>query len=141
MMDRSAARFTQKKNAIVCLSPDVCLTPRGSNNVPVPYMIVSRLEWSERTVSNVTFGGEQAFTMDSRTGQVTGNEPGMGGGVQSGVNAGWCRPQSNKTDFIVNGYQILQDDCLFEMNCSGPNGAANTIGKLVFDGGSYQLDC
>ena len=133
-MSRSAARFTQNiKNGIVCLSPDVCLTPRGSKNVPVPYMIVSKLDWSVRAVTNVTFCGEQAFTMDSRTRQVTGNEPGTGGGVQSGVNLGWCRPQSNKSNFFVNGQQIIQDDCIFEMNCAGPQGSSNTLGKLVID--------
>jgi len=97
-------------------------------------MIVSRLEWSERTVANVTFGAEQAFTMDSRTSKVTGNEPGTGGGVQSGVHIGWCRPQSNKSNFFVNGQQVIQDDCIFEMNCSGPEGSSNTSGKLVFGG-------
>lgn len=132
-MSRSAARFTKNANAIVCLSPDVCLTPRGSKDVPVPYMIVSKLDWSERTVPNVTFGGDEAFTMNSRTRQVTGNEPGTSGGTQSGVNVGWCRPQSNKSSFLVSGHQVLQHDCLFEMNCSGPDGSSNTLGKLAYD--------
>ncbi|GGA84854.1 hypothetical protein GCM10011491_10540 [Brucella endophytica] len=132
-MSHSAARYAKKGNSIVCLSPDVCLTPRGSKDVPVPYMIVSKLEWSERTVSNVSFGGDEAFTMASRTGTVTGNEPGTGGGVQSGVNVGWCRPQSNKSNFFVKGQQVIQDDCLYEMNCTGPDGSSNTVGKLAYD--------
>lgn len=133
-MSRSAARSTQnRQNAIVCLAPDVCLTPHGSKLVPVPYMIISKLAWSDRTMSDVVFGGEEAFTMQSRTHQVTGNEPGTGGGVQSGVNVGWCRPQSNKSSFFIGGHQLVQDGCLFEMNCPDPNGTSNTIGKLVFD--------
>jgi len=119
-MSRSAARHARKGNAIVCLSPDVCQTPRGGKMVPVPYMIVSQLGWSERTVSNVEFGGEAAFTMNSRTAMVTGNEGGTGGGIGSSVNVGWCRPQSNKSSFFVSGHQVIQDDCLFEMNCDGP---------------------
>lgn len=132
-MSRSAARHAKKANAIVCLSPDVCRTPRGGKMVPVPYMVVSKLEWSERTVPNVTFGDQPAFTMNSRTAKVTGNEAGTGGGVQSGVNVGWCRPQSNKSSFLVEGYQVIQDDCLYEMNCSGPDGSSNTLGRLGYD--------
>lgn len=131
-MSHSAARNTKKTNTIICLSPDVCLTPMGNSMVPVPYMIVSKLDWSTRTRAHVTFGGEQAFTMDSRTTKVSGNEPGTGGGVGSGVNVGWCRPQSNKTNFFVDGHQVLQDDCVYEMNCSGADGASNTLGKLSY---------
>jgi hypothetical protein len=100
--------------------------------VPVPYMIISKLEWSARTISNVSFGGDEAFTMDSRTTKVEGNEPGTGGGVSSGVNVGWCRPQSNKSSFFVEGKQVIQDNCIFEMNCNGPDGASNTIGKISY---------
>lgn len=133
-MNRSAARFSRKQqHLVVCLSPDVCLTPRGSSHVSVPYMIISKLEWSERTVSNVMLGGEEAFTMQSRTRMVTGNEAGSAGGVQSGVNVGWCRPQSNKSSFFIEGHQLIEDGCLFEMNCSGPEGPSNTLGKLIFD--------
>ncbi|MGV0911512.1 PAAR-like domain-containing protein [Martelella sp. FOR1707] len=132
-MSRSAARNTGKANSIVCLSPCVCLTPRGPKMVPVPYMIVSKLEWSTKTISNTGFGGDQAFTMESRTEKVTGNEPGTGGGVSSGVNVGWCRPQSNKSSFLVEGHQVLQDNCVYEMNCAGPDGPSNTLGKLNYD--------
>lgn len=133
-MSRSAARISEDDhNVIVSLSPDVCLTPRGSDLVPVPYMIVSKLTWSERTVSNVKFGGQNAFTMQSRTNQVTGNEPGTGGGIRSSVNLGWCRPRSNKASFVVNGYPVIEDRCIFEMNCAGPEGPSNTLGRIVFD--------
>lgn len=132
-MSKSALRFTDKNNVITCLSPCVCLTPRGGAMVPVPYMIISKLDWSTRTIPNVSFGGDEAFTMDSRTTKVEGNEPGTGGGVSSGVNVGWCRPQSNKTSFFVQGHQVIQDDCVFEMNCSGPDGASNTVGKISYN--------
>jgi hypothetical protein len=132
-MGHSAARHSKRSGKIVCLSPDVCLTPRGNKQVQVPYMIISKLEWSDLTVSNVAFGGEEAFTMVSRTKTVQGNEAGASGGVQSGVNTGWCRPQSNKTSFFVNGSQVIQDNCIYDMNCSGPNGPGNTIGRLIYD--------
>ena len=127
-----AARNTTKEAWIVCLSPDVCLTPMGKSVVPVPYMIASKLDWSERTSSSVSFGGEEAFTMDSRLNKVVGNEGGTAGGVGSGVNVGYCRPQSNKTSYFVGGKEVIQNDCVFEMNCAGPDGSSNTLGSLLF---------
>ena len=100
--------------------------------VPVPYMIVSELGWPESTDSKVRLGGQQAFTMASRTNKVTGDEPGTGGGIKSGVNTGWCRPQSNKTSFSVSGQEVIQHDCVYEMNCNGPAGPSNTLGKVRF---------
>lgn len=129
-MSHSAIRDTG--GVIMCLAPDVCLTPSGSSMVPVPYMIVSKLDWSVRTVPKVLFGGKAAFTMDSRTDKVTGDEPGSGGGVRSGVNKGWCRPQSNKNSFLVAGHQVIQHDCIYEMNCAGPEGPSNTVGKILY---------
>lgn len=129
---KSAIRHSGKGGQIVCLAPDVCLTPIGSAMVPVPYMIISKLEWSDKTVSNTSFGGLEAFTMASRTSKVTGDEPGSGGGIRSGVNKGWCRPQSNKTSFTVKGHEVIQHDCICEMNCNGPNGPSNTLGKIRF---------
>lgn len=117
-MSKSAIRDTGGK--IICLAPDVCLTPVGSARVPVPYMIVSELDWSERTDRKVSFGGQQAFTMASRTNKVTGDEPGTGGGIKSGVNTGWCRPQSNKTSFSVAGQEVIQHDCVLRDELQWP---------------------
>lgn len=131
-MTKSAARHSGKNAMILCLAPDVCLTPMGSSTVPVPYMIVSRLSWSERTIDNVSFAGQEAFTMASRTNTVTGNEPGRAGGVGSGVNKGWCRPKSNKSSVFVNGREVIQHDCVYDMNCNGPEGRGNTLGRLRY---------
>ncbi|RYG89192.1 DUF4150 domain-containing protein [Loktanella sp. IMCC34160] len=42
------------------------------------------------------FTGQKAFTMQSCTNKVTGDEAGTKGGVVSGVNTGWCRPISKR---------------------------------------------
>ena len=131
-MSKSAIRDSGKGGQIVCLAPDVCLTPVGSSVVPIPYMIVSKLEWSDKTDSQTSFGGQKAFTMSSRTNKVTGDEPGSKGGVKSGVNKGWCRPKSNKTSFTVAGQEVIQHDNVYEMNCNGPDGPSNTLGKIRF---------
>lgn len=132
MKDHAAARYNGAGATIICLSPDVCLTPIGNSMVPVPYMIVSKLSWAQRTVHSVKFTDLEAFTMNSRTDKVTGNEAGTGGGVSSGVNTGWCRPISKKTNVLVNGHELIQDDNLYDMNCAGPEGPGNTVGRLIY---------
>ena len=62
-MAKSAARHSGREAMIVCLAPDICKTPIGGSMVPVPYMIVSRLDWSQQTIPNTTFAGREAFTM------------------------------------------------------------------------------
>lgn len=131
-MEKSAARDAGQSAKIVCLAPDVCKTPVGSSVVPIPYMIVSELSWSQKTISSTELTGLKAFTMASRTDKVTGNEPGTAGGVSSGVNVGWCRPKSNKSTVFIEGRELLENDNLYEMNCSGPDGASNTLGRLVY---------
>ncbi|QBF33644.1 DUF4150 domain-containing protein [Thalassococcus sp. S3] len=134
-MTNNAARHSGKQAQIVCMAPDVCKTPMGSSMVPVPYMIISKLSASTDTIPSTTFGGLEAFTMKSRTSTVEGDEAGTGGGVKSGTNLGWCRPISNKTTVFVEGKEVIQHTCFYDMNCSGPNGAGNTVGKLQFDQG------
>lgn len=131
-MTQSAARDSGKDAMIVCLAPDVCLTPIGSAVVPIPYMIISKLDWSVRTITSTEMTGLEAFTMKSRTDKVTGDEPGVKGGVVSGVNKGWCRPISKKATVFVKGAELIQNDNLYDMNCNGPDGPGNTIGRLVY---------
>ena len=131
-MVKSAARDSGKNAQIVCLSPDVCLTPVGNSIVPIPYMIISKLSWSKKTVSHTELTGLKAFTMASRTNKVTGDEPGSKGGVVSGVNKGWCRPKTKKTSVFVDGSELVQSDNIYEMNCAGADGSSNTIGRLVY---------
>ena len=129
---QSAARHSGKNAIITCMAPDVCKTQVGNDVVPIPYMIISQLEWAENTVSHTQLTGLKAFNMNARTKKVTGDEPGALGGVKSGVNMGWCRPQSNKSTVFVDGAELVQNENLYEMNCAGPEGASNTIGRLMY---------
>lgn len=128
----SAARHSGKNAIITCMAPDVCKTQVGNAVVPIPYMIISKLDWSQKTISNTLLTGMKAFNMNARTNKVTGDEPGQLGGVKSNVNKGWCRPQSNKSNVFVDGAQLIQDNNLYEMNCAGPDGPGNTIGRLMY---------
>ncbi|WP_130402934.1 PAAR-like domain-containing protein [Thalassococcus sp. S3] len=80
-MEKSAARHSGKEATIVCLSPEVCNTAVGSSVTPIPYMIISKLDWSQSTVTSTIFTGTEAFTMASRTNKVVDDEVGTKGGV------------------------------------------------------------
>src|SRR5688572_8210030 len=86
---------------------DICRTPIGKKMVLVPYTITCTFEVAVGTTGTVNFGGEQAFTMDSRLPRVTGDEPGTGGGIISGVNRGFCRPiEHSKTVRAQGGFVV-----------------------------------
>lgn len=121
---------------IVCTAPDVCLTPPAPS--PVPYQIVAFLNDSMAVSPNVNFTGKPALMMKSRGTKVIGNEAGSVGGVKSGVNTDHCRPieGTHSTTVRVNGQWVLYHQGQMYMNCAGPEGPANTTGKIVFLGKS-----
>ena len=125
------------KFIVVSQSPDVCKTP--PYGTPVPYQIVAFSTDTIKQSQNVNFKGNKAKTMASRITRVTGDEPGVMGGVMSGVNMGFCKPvpMKHSTSFRVNGEWVLFDkQTLWWMNCAGPEGTGNTIGRTIFLGAS-----
>jgi Toxin PAAR-like domain len=124
---------------VVCLSPCVCKTP--PDDKPVQYQISAVFLDATRLSPDVNFHGQPAATTFTRLKQVTGNEAGSGGGVNSGVNLGYCRPIEDTASQTVrvNGYYALQDKkTRMDMNCNGPDGPGNTIGAICFRGTSLQ---
>jgi hypothetical protein len=117
---------------VICLSDDVCLTPRGSAMVPARYRITGRCDQAINTSPNVNYGNKPAFTMASRLPSVEGNPLGVGGGMLSKVNLGFCRPVQTKKRVRVNGHYIVCNDDLMHMNCAGSEGPYNTIGRVVY---------
>ena len=119
---------------VVSLAPDVCLTPMGSGMVPVPYTITCKFDVAQATATRTRFGGQPVFTMGSYLPTVQGDEPGVGGGLISGVNRGACRPVEHSKSVRVEGRWLVRHSDLMAMNCAGPKGAANTYGKIVYIG-------
>lgn len=109
-----------RKNSIfivVNLVPDVCKTPIGSSMVPVPYPIVGDLADSITVSKKTNFNGDPVFLLsDSVVSKVTGNEPGTGGGMRSGVNKGKVRATSSSKTVSIEGKRVVRhgDEC--EMN-------------------------
>lgn len=98
----------------VTLAPDVCLTPIGPVMVPVPYMLYSSFEGSEKCIETVRFNRRPSFTLDhSLTPTVVGDEPGTGGGVKSGVNLGKVWADDASVSVRADGRRIVRhgDDC------------------------------
>jgi hypothetical protein len=116
---------------VVCEAPDVCWTPMGGSMVAVPYMIIGRLDRAEGTASKYLVNGLPAFTMASRIPTVEGDEAGTGGGLISGVNCGYCRPIEHSATFKAEGHYLVREGDLVAMNCAGPDGLANTYGRIV----------
>ncbi len=133
MAKLEAAR--DNKFMVMCRAPDVCKTPPWG--VPVPYQIVAFSNQTIRQSQNVRFGGDRAKTMFSRISRVTGDEPGVMGGIMSNVNMGMCRPINASTTFRVNKHFVLYDkQTMWWMNCAGPEGPGNTVGTTIFLGAS-----
>lgn len=116
---------------VVSQSPDVCKSP----TTPIPYTIVAYLSNATMTSPDVSIRSSPVFHMDSVVATVIGDEAGVGGGVVSGVNKGCCRPLTASTTVRSNGKFVCRHETtLMEMNCAGPKGVGNTVGKLVYLG-------
>ncbi len=109
-----------RKNAIfivVNLVPDICKTPMGASMVPVPYPIVGNLSDSLQVTHSVNFNGDPVYVLsDSVVPTVTGNEPGTGGGVKSGVNKGKVRATGSSKTVRAEGKYVVRHGDEAEMN-------------------------
>lgn len=132
MPERAVNKNIEAK--VTCLAPDVCLTPMGSSMVPVPYTITAHFNVAEDTAPKVNYGGLPAFTMASRLPRVEGDEQGTGGGIISKVNLGYCRPVEHSGTVKAHGQYVVRQGDLMHMNCNGPDGPANTFGRIEYIG-------
>lgn len=108
------------KYLAVSIMPDVCLTPMGGGMVPVPYQIIATLEGSEMVADTVHFNSRPAFKWDcSKAPRVTGDEPGTGGGVKSGVNVGKVWADHASRNVRAEGLRIVRVGDMCWMNLKG----------------------
>ena len=111
---------------VVSLSPDVCLTPRGSALVPVPYPIVDYADHFEAYAHTVRFTGQKAMVLRSRTTHVHGDEAGTGGGVKSGTHGDVTEPIGHAPQVRAEGSSVIRHLDRFWMN------RRNTVGEAVY---------
>ncbi len=129
MAEREGLRVTGEA-VVLSMFPDVCKTPPSM--VPVPYQILGRFSDGVRYVDNVCMTSMNVMTMDGRLPTVYGNEAGTGGGILSGVNKGWCRPITHSPTVYSKGHPITFHNSFYWMNCAGPDGQWNTIGRVTY---------
>ncbi|WP_164879728.1 DUF4150 domain-containing protein [Afifella aestuarii] len=119
---------------IVCLAPDVCLTPIGSSVVPVLYQIVDYCGHDEAYTPSVRFTGQKAMVLRSNTTHVHGDKPGTAKGIKSGTVEDICEPIGHAPEVRAEGSPVIRhlDRCW--MNCR------NTVGEAIFvkDTATYQ---
>lgn len=111
------AHYVLQTKKLLPASLPVCLTLHKGKMVPVFYMIISKPDWSIRTIPNVSLGGDEALTMDSITTKGEGNKPETGGNVSSRVKVGWCRPKSNTPHLLIKGAQSYSILLCFRKKC------------------------
>lgn len=133
MADKHGAHQTSLVR-VVSLVEDFCKTPVA----PVGYMISQTLDVSIRVATTVHGRGTPILNQNSRLVTVTGNEAGVGGGLRSGVNVGYCRPvRGLAANVRAEGRPIVRHHTMMEMNCAGPDGPCNTVGIVYYLAASH----
>lgn len=125
---RASAEFVARN-----LIPDFCKAPVSV----VGFQIASFFDCAVNFSTDVRFRKQWAFHEDSRLSTVIGNKEGVGGGILSGVNFGFCRPidgTSSSTVRVNGSFVCYHEGTYVFMNCAGPEGPWNTIGKIYFLG-------
>ena len=131
MADQTGLR-RDPRGYVVATTPDVC---KLANGTPTPFPIFAQFSWAVREVATVRFEGRPATNLDARISRVVGDEAGVGGGITSNVNLGMCRPVPGTTSptFRVGGQWLIHSrDTQMLMNCAGPDGPGNTVGRVTW---------
>lgn len=120
-MADEAATARDEQFVLVHLSPDVCLTPMGDKLVPVPYPVTHRMDQSRQVSPNVYLRGKPAFLHnESYVDNLTGDEPGTGGGVVSGVNMKISHSIDHSATVYINGQPMVRTGDTVWMNWRKP---------------------
>lgn len=114
-----------KRFFCVSLQPDVCLTPVGSNIVPIPYPIKGEFKEASAASRNVKHQGDAAV-LHGQTfiPKVTGDARGVKGGVKSGTYLDKAEPKDKSSTATSNTRSWVREADLIWMN------ARNTVGRV-----------
>ncbi len=106
---------------LVCLAPDVCLTPVGNAIVPIPYPITHDMGLSTQCSENVYVEGKPVFLHGlSYVKDVMGDQPGTKGGVVSTVYGKVSHSIAHSAKVYVNGYPVVRSGDRVHMNTPEP---------------------
>lgn len=103
-------------------APDVCLTPGPPTGpVPMPYPNIAMSSSLASGTTTVTADGQPIAIKDSMFATSTGDEPGVGGGIVSGVNKGAAKFVNYSMDVKIEGANVARLGDPMTMNGNGPN--------------------
>ncbi len=111
---------------IVSMVPDVCLTPSGSGLVPIPYTIWCLQADAANLANSVRQAGDRSHAVFSIVLHCYGDEPGVGGGVNSGTAGADCTPMTWSSSVRTEGRNMVRHMDLWWMNHK------NTCGRLYY---------
>jgi hypothetical protein len=120
-MALEAATYKDGQFVITSLAPDVCLTPMGPSIVPVPYPITHSMDTSEQCSKNVFMDDKPVFLHgESFVDACHGDEPGVKGGVVTGVQGKVSHSIMKSPSVYVNGKQMVRTGDQVWMNQKPP---------------------
>lgn len=124
-------------------APDVCKTPSAGGPVPIPYVNVAFSKDLQNGSTTVTADGVPAALKDSFLLPSVGDEPGVIGGVISGVNKGKAKFLNYSMDVAIEGRNVARLTDPMTMNGNGPNtmNPAEIQGNLAALGENKRLLC
>ncbi len=124
-------------------APDVCKTPSAAGPVPIPYVNVAFSKDLRNGSTSVTTDGVPAALKDSFFLPSSGDEPGVAGGVISGVNMGKAKFINYSMDVMIESRNVARLTDPMTMNGNGPNttNPAEAQGNLGGLGESKRILC
>ena len=119
-MANESATAKDAQFILVCILPDVCLTPKKPG-YPIPYPILHKMDQSQQVSPNVYFKGKAAYLHnESFVDNVKGDEPGKGGGIVSQTNVKISHSIGKSASVYVNGKPIVRTADQMWMNWKKP---------------------
>lgn len=88
--------------------PDVCKTPSPGGPIPIPYPNIGMSSDTVSGPTSVKFDGQMPMVKGSKYMKSTGDEPGVAGGVVSGVNMSECEFMLYSFDVKVEGKNLCR---------------------------------
>src|SRR5947209_3238599 len=100
-------------------APDVCLVPPLST--PTPFPNVANCRDAEATSAKVLAGNKEVLVESSVIPMSHGDEPGVGGGVMSGVQLGPARFTTSSSKVYAGGKRVVIHTASTSHNGFSPN--------------------
>ena len=106
--------------------PDVCLVPATPSPVPTPFPNMAMCRDADGTSGKVLADNKEVVVITSTIPMSSGDEPGTGGGVVSGVNRGQVSFKSGSSKIYAGGKKVVIHTAATAHNGSNANMPAGT---------------